>query len=821
MFDELLRDATHALRMFRKNLGFTTAAVAALALGIGANVAIFSVVNAVLLKPAPFPQPDRLVIFENTTPRGPFTGASPAKFQHYRAQGDVVRDVSAYRFNAVNLTGGGFPEQVDAGSVSTDFFRLFGARVERGRTFTGDEDRPNGEKVVVLGHALWERRFGRDPQVVGRAIPLGGEPHTVVGILGAEFDVRDFGATPDLWIPFQIDPNTSDQGHYFQVAGRLAPGVTLAQAQARMKLSAEEYRRKYPDALPKDNGFSVVLLRDALVRNARPTLWLLLGAVAFVLLIACANVANLLLVRAASRTREIAIRTAMGAHRGRIVRQLLTESALLSLAGGALGLALGVVGIRVLLAVNTADLPRVGDAGAAVVLDWRVAVFTLITSLATGLLFGMVPALHVTRADLSAAFKEGGSRSGTSEGQHRTRAALVVAEVALAVVLVVGAALLIRTAVALGRVDPGFDTTHVLTMRMTLGEPRFERSESVERLVRTGVERVQAIPGVAAVSAACCVPLEGGYGLPFVIAGRPLEDRPFHGGGGWLTVSPGYFDVFRIAVRRGRTFTERDTSQAPPVVVINEALAREFFPKQDAVGQRLIIGRGGMREFETESEREIVGIVGDVRDGALNDDPGPQMYVPQAQVPDAANALNVRISPLAWVVRTQVPPATLQQPIADAIRQATGLPVSDIRAMDQVVSRSTSRQRFNMWLMSVFGSASLLLAAIGVYGLVAYSVQQRTQEFGVRLALGARAEQVKAMVLAQGARLALIGLAAGIAGALGLARVMGSFLFGVRAWDPFVFALAPAVLGLTVLAATWIPARRASSVDPVQALRCE
>jgi predicted permease len=818
----MFKDLKHSLRMFVQSPAFTLAAVSALTLGIGVNTAIFSVVNAVLLRPIPFPDPARIVVFLNTSPEGSGQGASPAKFAHWRRQTSVVEDVAAFRLGVVNYTGGEFPEQLRSGQVSGDFFKLFGATTSLGRTFSVEEDLPDGPLVVVISDQLWTRRFDRHPQVLGRTISLSGDPYVVIGVLSPGFDMSEFGRAPEVYTAFQIDRDATAQGHYFRAAGRLKPGVSLEQAEARLKLSAEEFRARFPTSIGPQSAFSVQPLQEALVSDVRSSLLVLGGAVSFVLLIACANVANLLLVRATGRKREIAIRTAIGGSRGRIIRQMLTESVMLSTAGGALGLALGLIGIRALLTINTAGLPRIGEDGALVVLDWRVLAFTLLVSVGTGIIFGLVPALQSSKADLTSTLKESSGRSGTGFRQNKTRSVLVVVEVALALVLLIGSALLIRTAIALGRVQPGFDATNVLTLRMSLTGPRFLKAEGVEQLVRDGVERLRAVPGVINASATCCVPLEGGYGLGFLISGRPLEgSATTHGGGGWVTVSPGYFEVFKIPVKRGRSFNVRDTSEAPAVVVINETMARQFWPKGDPLNDRLVIGRGGMPEFAQERERQIIGVVGDVRDGGLNSDPFPTMYIPQAQVPDAANALNVRLTPIAWVVRTQGNPYSLSAPIQEQLRQASGLPVSDIRTMNEVISRSTSREHFNMWLMTVFGSSALLLAAIGIYGLMAYSVEQRTQEIGIRLALGAQVSQVKNMVVFQGMRLAIAGLIVGLAASFGLTRLIAAFLFGVRPWDPTVFTLAPVILAAVAFFAVWLPARRASRVDPIIALRYE
>jgi putative ABC transport system permease protein len=822
-FADLVKDARHSLRLFWRSPGFTIAAVAALALGIGANTAIFSIVNAVLLKTLPFPEPDRLVVFRQMNADGNgFAAGSPAKFQHWRNQTAVVQDVAAYRNNVMNFAGGGVPEQFQAAQVSSDYFKLFGVPILRGRAFTGEEDLPNAPKVALVSERLWQRRFQSDPAMIGKTISLSGEPYGVIGIVSSSFDVSEFGDNPDVWVPFQLDPNTSDQGHYFDVAGKLKAGVTLAQADARLKVSAEEYKQKYPQVLNKDQYFGVRPLSEQVVGGVRTTLYVLLGAVGLVLLIACANVANLLLVRATGRKREIAIRAAIGAGRGRIIRQLLTESVLLSSIGGLCGLILGYAGMRALLAVNTADLPRVGENGGVVGLDWRVLLFTMAVALGTGLLFGLIPALQASRSDLGLTIKESGSRTGTGARHNLTRSILVVTEVALALVLLIGSALLIRTMIALRSVDPGYDTTNVLTMRMSLTDPRYLKSQGVEDAVRDALPKLQAIPGVELATATCCVPLEGGYGLPLVVVGRALPpDQRFHGGGGWATTSYGFFEVFKIPVKKGRVFNDRDTKSSPPVVVVNEKLVKDVFKNEDPIGKRLIIGRGVMREFADEPEREIIGVVGDVRDNGLNQDPQPKMYIPQPQVPDAVNALNVRITPVAWVVRTKVPPLSVSAQVQEVLRQSTGLPVADVRSMDQVVTRSTSRERFNMLLMSVFGASALLLSAIGIYGLMAYSVEQRAQEIGIRLALGAQVSQVRRMVLGQGLMLAGIGIVIGIAGAYGLSRFIESFLYSVTARDLGVFIGAPVVLAAVAFLATWIPALRASRVDPVDALRGE
>jgi putative ABC transport system permease protein len=818
--EHFLQDLRYCLRILRQQPTFTIAAVVALALGIGATTAVFSVVDAILLRPFPYPDPDRIVLFMNKGPNGSQPGASPAKFAHWSRQTDAVQDASAFRTSIVNYTGGDTPEQVTAGQVSAPFFHLLGARTILGRTFTSEEALPNGPRVAVLSHGWWTRRFGADPAIIGKTISLSGDPYVVIGVIGREFDPSEFGDNPDVWTAFQIDPNTRDQAHYFMVAGRLEPGVTLAQAQARLSQSADEFRRNFPNALGPRGTFSVEPIQKVFVRNSQTLLVVLLASVAGVLLIACANVANLLLVRSTVRKREIAIRAAMGADRGRIMRQLMTESVLLAVLGGAFGLALGIAGIRGLLSINTAGLPRLGENGSAIQLDWRVLAFTAAVSIVTGLVFGVAPALHAARENLSGTLRDGtGSSAGGGHG--RLRSTLVVVEIALALTLVIGSGLLIRTSLALRAVNPGFDAKNVLTMQMSFTGPRFQTSESVENAIREGMDRLRTVPGVDIATAACCLPLQGGYGLPFKIVGRPLEpgQGPFHGGADWITVSPGYFEVFKIPVIQGRTFTERDDKGATPVAIINEAMAKQYWKNSSPINEHLTMGRGGMREFETEPDRLIIGVVGDSRDNGLNQEPQPKMFVPQAQIPDNVNALNTRIAPMAWAIRTRVPPMSLASQIQSQLRQATGLPTADMRSMSQIVSRSTSRERFNTLLMSVFAISALALAAIGIYGVMAYAVQQRTREIGVRLALGAEPGAVRTMVVLQGMRLALLGVAIGVATALALSHFMKSLLFGVEPHDPLVFVGVPLLLALVALIAVWIPAGRASKVDPLGALR--
>jgi putative ABC transport system permease protein len=813
------KDVKHSLRMFLKSPGFTITAVAALALGIGGTTAIFSIVNTVLLRPLQIPDPDRLVVLSTTSADG--SAASPAKFLHWRDQSSVIEDVSASAGATTNYTGGQVVEQWQYTRASANLFRCFGLPIVEGRSFTLEEDLPNGPAVALISRNLWQRRFAGDPKILGKTISLNGASHTVIGIVGGVSALREYGLYSDVYVPFQIDPHSSDQGDFLGVVARLKPGITLEQAKARLQASTGEYRAQFPAALGPKDRFTVKPFREDLTGDDRPLLLVLSGAVSLVLLIACANVANLLLVRAVGRRREIAIRAAIGAGRGRMIRQLLTESVLLSLAGGLLGLLLGYGGIRALLAtIGTGWLSMVGENGAAVTLDWRIVAFALVVSLATGIIFGLFPALQGSRADLNSVLKNSGGSSGTGLRQNKVRAVLVVSEVGLAVVLLVGSLLLIRSFVALYGVDLGFNPNNVVTMNVLLAGPKYSKTAGVAEAVRSGLERLRALPGVTAAGATCCLPLaQGEYDMNFDIVGR--SPFPSTEEVGWSTASPGYFEVFKIPVKRGRTFSAGDDNKSPAVVVINERMAEQFWKGRDPLGDRIVIGRGAETQFKDEPVRQIVGIVGDIRSDNLDTKPRAIMYVPQAQLTDAQTVFFLPRLPIAWVIRTEGAPPRLIPTIQEQLRQATGLPVTDVASMSRVVWGQTGRQRFSMLLMGIFGTVALLLAAIGIYGLMAYTVEQRRQEIGIRLALGAESSHVRNMVVRQGMSLALAGVAAGLGAAWGLTRLISSFLFGVKAHDPVVFIAVPVVLCVVALVAVFPPANRASRVDPIDSLRYE
>jgi predicted permease len=822
--ENLFADLRHAFRVFRKSPGFTTIAVAALALGIGANTAIFSVINVVLLKPLPYPEPDRIMQIARAFPGGVGNSASITKFNAWK-KNDVFQAMAAYDFAGpgMNVGGSDHPEQVKGIHVSSEFFRVFGVSPVLGRTFTADEDMPSGPKVAVVSYQLFSHRLGGDLRLVGTPIRIAGESTTVVGVLPATFKSDP---PADIFVPLQADPNSTNQGHYLLVAGRLKPGVTLQAAKAQMKIVGERFRQANPMWMDKTESVSVLPLQESEVGNVKTSLMILLGAVGFVLLIACANVANLQLARASTRQREMAIRTAIGANRLRIVRQLLTESVMLALAGGILGFAIGAWGVRALLAIAPGDLPRIGDsahaATAVSALDWGVLGFTLAVSFSTGILFGLFPAIHVSRLDVNSALKDTSGRAGTGRHQNRARGFLVVSEIALAVILLVGAALMIRTFAGLRAVNPGFDAHNVLTLQTSLSGGRYGTTAKVDNLIRQMTPRLEGLPGVESAATAVMLPVEGSIDLPFNIAGKPpAKGAMYNGDEQWRSVSAHYFAAFRIPLLRGRVFSEHDTGNSARVIIINEAMAKKYWQKEDPIGQVMTLGKGLGPQFE-EPAREIVGIVGNVCENGLTDRNQGAMYVPSGQVVDGVTQLANSVVPLSWVVRTSQEPAALASAIQREFLAVDGqLPVSKFRTMEQVISESTARTNFNMLLLTIFASTALLLAALGIYGLMSYSVEQRTQEIGIRVALGASGGDMLRMVIGRGLLLAGIGLAVGLAAAFGLTRLLSTLLFGVKTYDPVAFGAVVVTLAVVAWVAIYIPARRATHIDPLIALRYE
>ena len=819
--EDLKRDFGFAMRSLGKAPAFTVIAVLVIAVGISVNTAVFTVIDNVLLKPLTYPEPQQLVSLVNTGPRGNFPGASIPRFSLWRQQTSIFQQVAAIDFGGagLNLTGGDHPQQVQGLHVSADYFAMFGGPVIAGRTFTAAEDSPHGGHVVVLSNALWKSRYGGDPGIVGRTIQLDGTPYLVIGVIGPGF-VTDTPA--DLWVPFQFDLNSKDAVFFFTVVARLRAGVTVPQANAQLRLTADEFRRLYGnDSLPREGGFGVESLQSEMIGDTGSRLLVLWCAVAFVLLIACANVANLLLARAAARKREFATRAALGAGRGQIIRQLLVESLTLSLTGGFIGLGLGFAGVRMLLRINSGDIPRIGEDGAGITLDLNIVLFTLGVSILTGLIFGLAPAISASRANLATALNENGTHASLGVRSGKLRSALVIAEMALTVVLVVGAGLLIRTFMNLQAVDPGFAMHNVISMSMSISGDRFQTTAPVAQVIREGTDRLRTVPGILDVGVSNCLPMAGGFGMSFDVVGRPKGGSLSSGGAGFCSVSYGYFNTLKIPLLRGRTLTRQDDAAAPGVAVINQAMARRFWPDGDPMQDRILIGAGAGPAF-AEGARQVIGIVGDTHDNGPNSDPTPMMYIPLAQMPDLETALNSKVAPLYWFVRSEPDPRTLVTAISTALRESSGgLPVAHIRTMEELEATNIGRQRLNMLLLTIFGCAGLLMAAIGVYGVMSYSVEQRTQELGVRMALGAQASNLRNMVIRQGMALTLIGVVIGGAGAVWLTHFLRNFLFGVKPLDPIAFIATPVVLSVVALISIWVPALRATRVDPMAALRVE
>jgi len=800
----LVQDLRYGSRMLAKKPGFTLIAVLTLALGIGATTAIFTIVNAVLLRPLPYPDADRLV-YVGQQYRSGLAGSGEPKFMFWRENTGSFESLAAYSsFGGAdgNLAGGAEPEYVRGLRVSEDFFRVLGVYPVSGRAFTNEEDSPSGARVAILSDGLWRRRFGANPALVGETLLLNDKPVMVVGIMPPQF----LGFSADLFVPMQarvnanFDPNAT-------VIGRLKPGVTIEQAQAELNVTAEKYREAFPRQMQEGESIGAQQYRESFTGSVAPLLWILLGSVGFLLLIACANVANLQLARAAGRQREIAVRMALGAGNGRIVRQLLTEGLLLAVIGGTAGLFVAVWGAAFLKALMPDGmLPDV----AVISVDWRVLAFAFGAAIATGLLFGLAPAWQARKVDVNTALKEN-SKSGTGRG--RVRRALVVTEVALSLVLLIGAGLLIRTFANLLAVAPGFDPQNVLTCQVTLNGERYDTTKEASAFYRDALERISSLPGVEAAALTNKLPLDWQFNMPVVFPGSPdkLQSVQFR------MISPDYFRVMKIAVKQGRVFTESDDASAPSVAIVNEAFARRFFDGQDPMAQQLSVGRGA-----NDPARQVIGVAGDIKQSGLDRPAPPMVFVPVPQMPDKLMAIVRTFTAAHFTVRTTVAPSSLG---AEIKREIAGLDptlaVSGISSMDEIAKLSVAPQRFNMQLLGLFAALGLLLAAVGVYGVISYSVAQRTNEIGLRIALGAQPADVVRLVLGQGLALALLGAGLGLAGAYGLTRLLKSLLFGVEATDPLTFASLSVLLLGVALVACFVPARKAAKVDPMVALRDE
>jgi len=809
----LWQDLRYGARMLMKNPGFSLIAALTLTLGIGANTAIFSVINGVLLKPLPYAEPERLVAVWEMRHDGRRGSASYPNFADWRAQNQVFERIAIYRDSAMALTGGGEAANLRAVITTPDLFPLLNARPQLGRGFLPEEEKA-GSRVVVLGHGAWRKYFGADPNLVGKQIKLNGRDFSVVGVMPAGFNFPVEAEQTDLWVSAAISSERDDPkeeslneqrgAHIYDSIARLKPGVTLAAAQTDLETVMGRLRAQYPDEVGGDHTAMRPYLTD-LVGDVERALLVLFAAVGVVLLIACANVASLLLARAIGRQREIAVRAALGASWGRIVRQLLTESLLLAAAGGTAGLLLATWGVDLLKALSPADLPRIQD----VRLDGRVLMFTLLVSLLTGLLFGLIPALRAARADLNEALKEGG-RGGEGLRRNRLRSALVVAEVASAMTLLVGAGLLINSFVRLQRVNLGFDPHQVLTLRVDLPEARYREGRQIINFNQEFLRRVERLPGVRSAAMVFKLPLGvGDASNTFEVEGQP-SDKSRRLTAGLRVSTPGYFHTLGIPFVNGRDFSERDEEKSAPVVIINETLAARYFPNQNPIGKHI---RPDISLEGAPPWREIVGVVSSVRHGGPGKEPRPEFFLPHTQMPFLTPTTVVRVAgdPLAIV-------GAARNEVRAMDREA---PIDSVKTLDQYLTESVAQPRFNTLLLALFAGVAMTLTAVGLYGVMAFSVTARTREIGVRVALGARGPDVLRLVISQGMKLTLIGVAIGLVAALALTRLMKGLLFGVTPTDPATFALIALLLVSVAMLACYLPARRATKVDPMIALRCE
>ncbi len=815
--ETLFQDLRYGVRMLIKRPGFTAVAIIALALGIGANTAIFSVVNAVLLRPLPFSDPNRLVaVYETHARRGMALNAvSYPNFADWRDQNNVFERIAAYHNGDYIMTGADEPARLQCSIVSADMFDLLGAKPALGRTFLPEEDKPGDSgRVAILSHSMWQKRFSADPNVLEKSITLNGKNYSVVGVMPAGFQFPIQNEPVELWTTFAPEfesldgePTTAQQrgAHYLETIARLKPDVTIEQAQAEMTAIMSRLEQQYPDQ-NSYRGATVMSALESIIGDIKPALLILLGAVGCVLLIACANVANILLARATTRHKEMAIRAALGASRSRVVRQLLTESVTLAMAGGALGLLVALWGTDLLIALSRDDIPRSAQIG----LDGRVLLFTLTVSVLTGVIFGLVPAIQSSKPDLSESLKEGGRGSAEGARRNRIRSALVVIEVAVAIVLLVSAGLLIESLRRLQNVNPGFDPKNVLAVTVGLPEVKYP-SEKQIAFYRELLDRVKALPGVKRASAVLPLPLgQDRIRLTFEIEGRPMP-KGEHPVSEYRAVSVDYFGAMGIPLRAGRDFTPRDDRKATPVVIVNQAFADKFFPGEDPIGKRI------MPSISVDDSkpvmRDIVGVVGNVKHLKLSAEDDPEYYVPHSQIP---------LDAMTLVVKSDNDPRGLIGAIQNEVRALDkDLPVFNIKTLDDYVAASVAQPRFSALLLAIFAGLALVLTAVGLYGVMSYSVAQRTHEIGIRMALGARAGDVLKMVVGQGMALTLIGMAIGLCAAFMLTRIMSSLLYGVSATDPATFAEVAIALAVVALAACYIPARRATKVDPMVALRYE
>src|SRR5215471_8247726 len=810
LFADLGQDVRYGLRMLAKSPAFTAIAVIALALGIGANSAIFSVVDAVLLRPLPFKNPGQLVmVWENAAHLGfPRDTPSPANFLDWQKQATGFTGMAAMIERSFNLTGIGEPERLEGRRVSGNLFQLLGISTRLGRTFVPEDDKA-GTHVVLLSHSLWQRRFGSDPGVIGRALTLDGESYSVVGVMPPLVQLPGYENVNDqLWVPIAFPAEEAVQrgNHFLEVIARLKPGITLKQAQAEMNTIAARLEKQYPTYNLR-RGAVVVPLHEQVVGEIRPALVILLGAVGFVLLIACANVANLLLARAAALQKEIALRLAVGASRSRLTRQFLTESLLLALLGAGLGLLLALAGIRVLRTLIPVTIAQVGT----ITVNGTVLVFTLLIALVTGIAFGVVPAIQGSHFNLNDTLKESGRDSAGGSKGNRIRGLLVIAEVAVSFVLLIGAGLLINSFLHLRNLDPGFRSDHLLTMKADLSDVKYPDRERRAAFFDEVMRRIRELPGVQSAAVASNLPLTyNGDSMSISVEGLPDPPPDQRPDVIFRAIGLGYFATMGIPMVRGRDFTDQDNGESTDVVIISEKTAEQFWPGQDPIGKRLKPG------FSTSNApwREVIGIVKDVRQNDFVAPPKRQMYFSYRQLK------NIRAN--ALVIRTNIEPMSLAVPVRNAIWSVDkDQTVADIDTMDHIVAGAVARQRFSMLLLGLFAALALLLASIGIYGVMSYSVAQRTREIGIRIALGARRADVLQMTVKQALKLVGAGMLIGLAAAFLLTRVLASLLFGISATDPITFSCISMVLLAVAILASYVPALRATKVDPITALRAQ